>query len=99
MVAQPSRDLRVPPAAAGTAAVGDALPSLSGRLFKRSSVLGRVTWTLQLINLNGTTLSYTNKEGKDKAYDVAGCVVAAPQVRFLPAIRYLTQYMRYLIPW
>jgi hypothetical protein len=62
---------------------GSGYPSapLSGRLFKRSSVLGRVTWTLQLMNLNGTTLSYTNKDGKDKSYEIVGCTVCTPQVQ------------------
>ena len=72
------------PAAAAADASGVAAAALSGRLFKRScNVLGRVTWTLQLVNVSGGCLSYTNKEGKDKVYDLTGCTVTAPQVRSL----------------
>jgi hypothetical protein len=71
-------------AAAAADASGVAAAALSGRLFKRScNVLGRVTWTLQLVNVSGGCLSYTNKEGKDKVYDLTGCTVTAPQVRSL----------------
>jgi hypothetical protein len=71
------------------AAAGEPVPALqlSGRLFKRSSVLGRVSWTLQLMSLSGSTLSYTNKESKDKTYDLAGCTVSAPQVRSVQAMK------------
>jgi hypothetical protein len=65
---------------ARASAAAAAVP-VSGRVFKRSSVLGRVSWTLQLMNLSGSTLSYTNKDGKDKTYDLTGCAVSAPQVR------------------
>ncbi len=70
----------VPASASSAAAPLAPLAPLAGRLFKRSSVLGRVSWTLQLMNLDARVLSYTNKDGKCKAYDVTDCTVTTPQV-------------------
>jgi hypothetical protein len=64
-----------------TSSASAATDPLSGRLFKRSSVLGRVSWALQLMSLSGCSLSYTNKDGKDKTFDLTGCSVTAPQVK------------------
>jgi hypothetical protein len=66
------------PASASSAAAP--LAPLAGRLFKRSSVLGRVSWTLQLMSLDARVLTYTNKDGKCKAYDLTDCTVTTPQV-------------------
>jgi hypothetical protein len=68
------------PSTDAAAADGGLAGHLSGRLFKRSSVLGRVSWTLQLMTLHGSSLSYTNKDGKSKTYDLTACAVSAPQV-------------------
>jgi hypothetical protein len=87
VVPQQSHESDAAAAVTDASVIADPLPALSGRLFKRSSMLGRVSWTLQLINLNGSTLSYTNKDGKDKAYDLAGCTVAAPQVHMVLEIK------------
>ena len=80
MVPRATSDSLVAAAAAG-GSCDDSVGPLSARLFKRSSVLGRVSWTLQLMNLDGSVLSYTNKDGKRKTYDLTACAVATPQVK------------------